>query len=686
MPTDPVCGMFVPATTDLSSDVDGEEYFFCSKTCLHKFSSPEKEAKSLKKRLILGWSLSLPVILISYLTAAFALKDFILLSLTIPVQFYSGFGFYEGAYHAIKSKSGNMDLLISMGTLTAFIFSVYVTLFPAGIPGSAVYYDASAFIITLILTGNYVENLTKVKANRAANKLRGMIPNVTHYISNSGEVLDKPTEEIRVGDNILIKPGEIISVDCVIYDGSSEVDESMLTGEQEPVLRVAGNEISSGTKNLNGILRVRVTRTGRDSTVNQIFELIQRAISGRAKVQRIADAFSAVFVPIVVATALGASLFWYFYLSSTGYPLAIEIAVLAFVSVIVIACPCAIGLAGPITLLISSDVSSENGIIIKNSGALERLSKATRAVFDKTGTLTEPDPTVTKFQVEDGYLRSEVLTAAASLESSSNHPIARTIVEYARNEKIDLKDVTDVREIPGVGITGRIGGDLVDISRGKRDGGSVVSIRINGVLAGHISLSYRIRKNTKSAIIALRQMGLKTSMVTGDSVEEANRIAGELGIDDIHAEILPSEKAEIIKRYQMNGDYVVFTGDGINDTIALETADVGIAMASGTDIARESGDIILLNNDLNSVANVKIIGEKTISKVKQNIGWAIGYNCVLIPVAGGVLVPFFGLSIYAFLPILAALAMGMSSSSVVLNSLRLRGEITRLISDASHPA
>ncbi|MCL4332761.1 MAG: HAD-IC family P-type ATPase, partial [Candidatus Thermoplasmatota archaeon] len=233
---------------------------------------------------------------------------------------------------------------------------------------------------------------------------------------------------------------------------------------------------------------------------------------------------------------------------------------------------------------------------------------------------------------------------------------------------------------------GKVGNDVVDISRGKMDGGSVVSIRINGIIAGHISLSYRIRKSTRSALVALRQMGMKTSMVTGDSVEEAKRIAGELGIDDIHAEILPSEKAEIIKRYQMNGDYVVFTGDGINDTIALETADVGIAMASGTDIARESGDIILLNNDLNNVANVKIIGEKTISKVKQNIGWAIGYNCVLIPVAGGVLVPFFGLSIYGFLPILAALAMGMSSSSVVLNSLRLRGEIIRLISDASHPA
>ena len=679
MPTDPVCGMFVPESTDLFSDTDGQRYYFCSKTCLHKYSSPEKEARILGNRLIVGWTLSIPIILLTYATGMFAYKDFILLTLALPVQFYSGFGFYEGAYHALKSRSGNMDLLISMGTLTAFIFSAYVTFFPGSIPRSDVYFDASAFIITLILSGNYIENMTKIRANRAASKLISMIPNITHYISGSGEIIDKRTDEINPGDNILVKPGEIISVDGTVYEGKSELDESMLTGEQEPVLRTTGSEVSSGTKNLNGILKINVTRTGKDSTVSQIYELIQRAISGRAKVQRIADVFSSVFVPIVIVAALSASLFWYFYLTGIGFPLSLEIAILAFVSVVVIACPCAIGLAGPITLLISSNVSSENGIIVKNSSALDRLSKVTRAVFDKTGTLTDPNPVVTDFSVTDGNLEEDVLAKAASVEASSNHPIAKAIVEMSRVRKIALLEVSGVKEIPGIGIKGKINGKEIEVSRARKEGGSTVSIKIDNALAGYISLSYVIRDSARSAVNGLKKMGIKTSMITGDSMEEARRIAGELGIDDIHAEVLPSDKSEIIKQYQMAGDYVIFTGDGINDTVALETADVGIAMASGTDIARESGDIILLNDDLNHVIYAKIIGERTITKIKQNIGWAVGYNAALIPIAGGILVPFFGLSIYSFLPILAALAMGMSSTSVVLNSLLLRPKISGLI-------
>ncbi|MHB8361628.1 MAG: HAD-IC family P-type ATPase, partial [Thermoplasmataceae archaeon] len=443
MPTDTVCGMFVPETTELFSELDGQKYYFCSKTCLHQFNSPENESKAIKKRLIVGWFFSIPVLLITYATSSFSYKDFILLFLTIPVQFFSGFGFYGGAYHAIRTRLGNMDLLISMGTLTAFIFSLYVTLFPKAIHGAEVYFDASALIITLILTGGYIENITKSRANNAAKKLIGMIPNITHFISEGGEIIDKKTEDIKSGDIILIKPGEIASVDGVIIEGKSEVDESMLTGEQEPILRLTGNNVSSGTKNLNGVLKIKVTRIGKDSTVNQIYELIQKAISGRAKVQRIADVFSSVFIPIVIIASLGSSLFWYFYLTSIGYPLAIEIAVLSFVSVIVIACPCAIGLAGPITLLIASSIASENGIIIKNSGVMDRLSKVNRAVFDKTGTLTEPEPSVTGFVLEKGYEMGDILSIAASLESSSNHPIAKAIVQYANDRNIHLKATSD---------------------------------------------------------------------------------------------------------------------------------------------------------------------------------------------------------------------------------------------------
>ncbi|MCL4315250.1 MAG: cadmium-translocating P-type ATPase [Candidatus Thermoplasmatota archaeon] len=682
MPTDPVCGMFVPEDTDLKSAVDGQTYYFCSKTCQQKYSSPEKEAVRLKRRLAVGWALALPIIIINYqipgsLFHGQAYKDIALFIMALPVQFYSGFGFYEGAYHAVKSRSGNMDLLISMGTLTAFIFSSYVTFFPGEIPATDVYFDASAFIITLILTGNFIENLTKARANRAARKLLDLIPNTSHLIKEDGNEIDIPTDELKEGNVILVRPGESIPADGRVLDGSAEVDESMLTGEQEPVMKTKDDMVSSGTSNLNGVLKISVTGTGKNSTVSQIYELIQRAVSGRAKVQRIADVFSAIFVPVVIAAALASGLFWYFYLSSTGFGFPLEIAVLAFVSVVVIACPCAIGLAGPITLLISSNYASENGIIIKNTSALDRLSKVNIAVFDKTGTLTEPDPVITEIIPENGWSRGDVLHMAASVERSSNHPIARAIIREAERSEIPLDESQNVKEIPGMGISGTVDGREVKITRASRTGGSVVSIFVDGLNTGEIKLSYAVREGAATAITELRRLGIRTSMVTGDSKSEAERIARILGIDDVHAEVLPESKSEIIKEYQMKGDYVMFTGDGINDTVALETADVGIAMGSGTDIARESGDIILINNDLRQLILTRIIGTKTITKIKQNIGWAVGYNTVLMPVAGGVLVPFLGLSVFSVLPILAAFAMGMSSSSVVINSLMLRKKISR---------
>ena len=684
MPTDPVCGMFVSEDSDLFLDVDGQRYYFCSKTCLLKYSSPEKESRRLKNRLIVAWSLAIPIIIITYLlpyTVVF--RDYLLLGLALPVQFYSGYGFYEGAYHSLKSKSANMDLLVSLGTLTAFVFSVFVTFFPKAIPSSSVYFDASSFIITLILTGNFIENLTKIKANKAASELINIIPNTSHIIQENGEITDRKTSEVKVSDNILVKPGEIIPADGRIYEGKSEIDESMLTGEQEPVVMASGNEVSSGTKNLHGILKISVTRTGKDSTVSQIYELIQRASSGRAKIQRVADVFSSVFVPVVLAAAIASLLFWYFYLASIGNSISIEIAILAFVSVVVIACPCAIGLAGPITLLIASNISSENGIIIKNSSALDRLSKITRAVFDKTGTITEPDPTVNEVLVTGGNSEETVLTLAASVESFSNHPVAKAIVKMALERKVNIPEARDIKENPGIGISGTVNGKSVQISRSKHNGVSAVSVSVAGEQIGSFVLSYRIRESAAIAISELKAMGVKVSMITGDSVEEAKRIGKIVGIDDIHAEVLPDQKSEIIKQFQMDGDYVMFTGDGINDSVALETADVGLAMGSGTDIARDSGDIILLNNDLENVVNAKIIGERTIRKIKQNIGWAFGYNTVLIPIAAGALVPIFGFSVYSILPMLAALAMGMSSTSVVTNSLLLRGKVTRSLKRSS---
>ncbi len=677
MPTDPICGMFVPESSDLHIDRDGQRFYFCSQGCMDKFVSPSIEQSKLKRKLIVAWSLAVVVIVIQYLFVSMPYRDYVQMFLSIPVLFYSGSGFFQGAYHTLKARTGNMDLLVALGTSTAFFFSAFITIFPAVFRGAGIYFDAAVFIITLILTGGYIENLTKTRANSAAARLKQIIPETVHLISGDGTILERKLEDVKQDDRILCRPGDIIPVDGHVLEGTSEVDQSLITGEQIPVVKTKGDAVTSGTANLNGTLTISVERVGSESTLNQVYQLIQSAAMGRVKVQRIADIFSSIFIPIVIAAALASAIFWAVYLSLTGQPMVIEYAVLAFVSVVVIACPCAIGLAGPITLLISSSTSSENGILLKNTGSLERLSKATMVVFDKTGTLTLPDPQITRINVAAGYTENDLLALAAAVEQASNHPIARSIVREAEIRGITIPKAAETVETPGVGVSGTVNGLHIDITRSGGTGSSGVSVMVNGTDKGSIALSYELRESASSSVSTLKRMGLKVSMITGDSAGEAHRIAGMIGIDDIHAECMPQDKAKIVSGYQEAGEYVIFIGDGINDSISLETADAGIAMGSGLDIARESGDIILLNNDLSNIPLSIVIGRNTISKVKQNIGWAVGYNSALIPIAGGILVPVFGLSMFSLLPFLAALAMGMSSTSVVLNSMRLRKKIMR---------
>ena len=674
MPTDPVCGMFVSEDSELYTDIDGKRYYFCSKSCMDRFKSPEIESRKLKRKLTVGWVFSIIIMTMMYFTSNFQYKDYILLLFAIPVQFYSGLNFYSGAAQSIKNKSSNMDLLIAIGTLTAFFFSLCVTIFPDAIHGASVYYDASSFIITLILTGTFIENLSKRRANGSAVKLLELMPDRVHVIINDKEV-EKPRNEVDVGELILVKPGEIIPVDGVVRSGASEIDQSMITGEQDPVIVSKDSNIFSGSRNLNGALQVEVLKKSSDSTVNRIYDLIQGAISGRVKIQKVADTFASVFVPVVLSVGAASGLFWYFYLSSVSNGLDIEIAILAFVSVVVIACPCAIGLAGPITLLISSSVSSQNGIVVKNPSSIERMSKATTVLFDKTGTLTESQPEILGIEPQLSVDSSELISIAASMERFSTHPVGKAIYSYAVRENISLQEVHDFMETPGTGVEGTINGIKVKVQRSKDSGISSVLVKRGDEEIGNIKLSYSIRKTAKQAVSDLKGLGLKVGMVTGDSVNEAKRVGSLLGLDLIHAELKPEEKSKVISEYQERGEYVVFVGDGINDSIALETADAGFAMSTGSDIAKDTGDIILINDDLTNVPASIVISRDTVSKVRQNIGWAIGYNTVLIPVAAGVLVPFFSLSIYSFLPILSALAMGLSSTSVVMNSLLLKGKI-----------
>jgi len=685
MPTDPVCGMYVPETSTIYTVVNGEKIYFCSKSCMQEYTSPDVRERSLKSRLEVAWAFAIPVLILTYFFQ-FPFKDYVLLALALPVQLYSGYVFYQGAYMAVKSRSGNMDLLITIGTVTAFVFSVFITLSPRTITSAGVYFDASAFIITLILTGNYVENTTKKRANRSAARLVDMIPATSHFIDSSGNVSDRSTSELSVGDRILVKPGELFPCDGRIYEGLTEVDQSILTGEQEPVTRREGDDVFSGTSNLNGSVKVRISKTGRNTTVGQIYDMIRKAATGRAKVQKIADRFSAIFIPIVLSVAFASSIFWVLFLTYVGSPYAIEIAVLSFVSVVVIACPCAIGLAGPITMLISSSISSENGIVIKNAGSLDRLAKATRVVFDKTGTLTESEPEILSISVQGSMKEDGLLAMAAAIEMNSNHPVAKAITVEAKRRKLNIPPATGINEIPGTGIEGKADGRMIRLERSFQPSGSAVDVFADGNNVGSIHLGYRIRLGSKEAVDQLKSMGLSLSVLSGDSEPAVADIAGKLGITDIHAGVLPGKKAEVVKQFQTDGDYVIFVGDGINDTVALETADVGIAMGSGSEIARNSGDLIILSNDLDSIPKAIVIAGKTVSKIRQNIFWAIGYNSALIPVAAGILVPLFGLTIYSILPMLAALAMGFSSTTVVMNSILMKGRTQKVLRGIGNPA
>lgn len=665
MPTDPVCGMYVSEDSKIYSDRDGTRYYFCSQGCKDKFDEPDNESKNLKFKLMVAWPFSIAIMVIDYLFI-FPYKNFALLILVLPVQFYVGLDFYKGAYAALKNRMGNMDLLISLGTLTAFFFSLAITFKPYLFPVHYTYYDASAFIITLIMTGSYIESLTKKKANSSANALLSLIPDHVHIINN-GNVEDMPVDKMVPGNIIQVRPGENIPADGIVVDGTSEVDESMLTGESNPSLKKAGSAVTAGTLNINGIIVAKVTAAGRNSTVSKIYSLIQMASMGRAKIQKIADIFSSYFVPVVLIAAASSAIFWYFYLRSVSNPLYFIISILVFVSVVVIACPCAIGLAAPITLLISSNESSNKGIVIKNSSSIDRLSKIDTVIFDKTGTITENKPEVVNFNASDKL----AISLLYSMESGSNHPIAQAIVEYLKDMHPEKLAIDDFKEIPGTGVSGKYNGKAVEV----RNVAGHISLLVNGIEFASLNANHKIRKGVEKDIKTLIKNNINVLIVTGDTEENTAGLARKLGIKEYYCSVKPEGKAKIVMEQQKKGRYVLFAGDGINDTIAMETADVGVAMGSGSDIATATGDIILLNNDLKNIMGSILIGKYTIKKIKQNVGWAIGYNSALIPVAAGILVPLLGLGIYYVLPIFAALAMGLSSTTVVLNSLRLKKHI-----------
>jgi Cu+-exporting ATPase len=612
--------------------------------------------------------------------------NWLFLTLATPVQFYTGWDYYTGGWKSLKNGSANMDVLVAMGSSVAYFYSLAVLLYSP--LGSHVYFETSAVIITLIKLGKMLESRTKGRTGGAIRKLMGLRPK-TATILQDGKETEIPLSQVKVGDVVIVHPGETIPVDGAVLEGESAVDESMLTGESIPVDKHPGAELAGGTINGEGRLKFEAKRVGKDTALAQIIRLVQEAQGSKAPIQALADRIAAFFVPGVIGIAFLTFILWWT-IGGDFVP-----AMLRLVAVLVIACPCALGLATPTAIMAGTGIGAEKGMLFKNSEALEMATKLGTIVLDKTGTITLGKPAVVNLILLDPHLRDEeeLLRIAASVERGSEHPLGRAIVKEAERRGLDLFEPKDFRASGGLGVYARINGqrvfvgkpdwseelqmDASDVKEQIRtlqgEGKTAIVIAIEKRLAGLIALADTIKMESIKAINHLHKMDLKLVMLTGDNAQTAQAIASEVDIDEIVAEVRPEEKTLKIKEFQQNKEKVGMVGDGINDAPALAQADVGIAIGTGTDVAIESADIILASGELTGVPKAIQLSRATMKTVKQNLFWAFFYNVVLIPVAAGVLYPleFLPALLRELHPILAALAMAMSSITVVSNSLLL---------------
>jgi Cu+-exporting ATPase len=674
-------------TSGLKAEVRGVTYYFCSENCMREFLAPEKELRKLKIEVAAAAILSVPILLLTYLPVFPAqLSNYSLFVLETPIQFVVGWRFYGGTYDSIRNRMGNMDVLIALGTTAAWGYSTVVTFAPGLFPFPGVYFDTSAVIITLILAGRLLEHVTKSRASAAVRKLVDLQPTLAHRVDQDGSEADVPVEQVVVGDILVVKPGETIPVDAVIVEGRSAVDESMITGESLPVEKGPGDEVMGATINMSGLLKLRADKVGQDTALFQIVKLVEEAQVGRAPIQRLADKIASYFVPVVIAAAALSALSW-FYLGHIG----LDFSVLVFVSVVVISCPCALGVATPAAILVGTSKGAQCGVLIKGGEYLERAGKVDTVVFDKTGTLTVGKPSVTDLIPFGDLSPEELLHYAASAEKGSEHPLAAAIVYEAGSRSFSLSEPRDFEAIAGKGVRATVdgkaillgnrrlalenGGDLSAVEQKlaklEEDGKTVMILVVDGKAEGAVAVADTVKPSAKPTIDALRGMGIQVVMLTGDNSRTAAAIARKLGMERVVAEVLPQQKEEAIVALQKEGRVVAMVGDGINDAPALAKADVGIAIGSGTDIAKETGGIVLIKDDLMNVAVATRLSRKTLSKIKQNLFWAFAYNVVLIPIAAGALVPFLGAQVYGVLPFLAAGAMAISSVTVMANSLLL---------------
>jgi Cu+-exporting ATPase len=632
---------------------------------------------------------------------------YIMFALATPVQFWAGAQFYRGAWAALRHRTTDMNTLISVGTSVAYLYSTAVTFFPGAFESAAgagfkaaVYYDSAVIIIGLILLGRWLEARAKGQTSAAMKRLVGLRAKTARVVrpapGGPDIEIDIPVDDVFVGDIVVVRPGEKIPVDGVVVEGRSAVDESMLTGESIPVEKGPGDEVIGATLNRTGSFRFQATKVGRDTALAQIVRLVEEAQGSKAPIQRMADYIASIFVPVVFGVAIITFLVWYFF----GPQPVVTLALLAFVAVVIIACPCAMGLATPTAIVVGTGKGAENGILIRSGEALERAYKLDAIVLDKTGTLTRGKPEVTDIILAteasgaDGVVPAplqadDLLRLAASAERGSEHPLGETIVEEAKARGLALQDATDFDAIPGRGVQATVGGvpvllgnhRLMDergfalgtleatAQRLAADGKTPMFVVSGGALAGIIGVADVLKPGSVEAVRGLEALGLEVYMITGDNRLTAEAIARQAGIKNVLAEVLPERKAQEVKRLQAAGKVVAMVGDGINDAPALAQADIGMAIGTGTDVAMETSDITLISGDLTRIATAIRLSRATMRVIKQNLGWAFGYNIALIPVAAGILYPAFGLLLD---PAYAAVAMALSSVSVLSNSLRLR--------------
>ncbi|HUT55845.1 MAG TPA: heavy metal translocating P-type ATPase [bacterium] len=669
----------LPAAEDAGEDVEQK--------------AREQEVRRQKRHFLVGVIFTTPLFIISMARdfsllgpwAHAAWVNWVLFALATPVQFYTGRDYYTGGAKSLRNLSANMDVLVALGSSTAYFYSVAVLLFPG--LGVHVYFETSAMIITLIKVGKLLEASAKGSASAAIKALMGLAPKTAHLVGENGDERDVPAEQVRIGDVVAVRPGERIPVDGEVAGGSSSVDESMLTGESIPVDKAQGSKVFGATVNLQGRLKVRATGVGSKTALAQIIRLTREAQGSKAPIQRLADRVSAYFVPAIIVIALGTFGLWW---ALSGEFVA---AMIRMVAVLVIACPCALGLATPTAIMVGTGMGARMGILFKDSEALETAHRLSTIVFDKTGTITQGKPALTDWIALEGSDPEAALSLAASAESGSEHPIARAVVDGARARGAVITEPQEFISSSGFGVEAAVSGHKVKVGKPSwftgadaldekarrlaeelaSSGKTVMAVGIDGKAAGLLAVADEEKPGARDAIKTIKDLGLTPVMLTGDNKEAARAIAERVGIDEVIAEVLPDQKEAMVRRKQEQGKLVAMVGDGINDAPALARADVGIAMGAGTDVAMEASDVTLVGGDLAGVARAIALSKATMRTIKQNLFWAFFYNVVLVPIAAGALsglafIPHFIRDLH---PAMAAGAMAFSSITVVLNSLRL---------------